>query len=146
MAYRHGFVTPRHADGRLGHTDDVASHRWPLHTLDRRWWWNGTTWIRAYSADGRWWFDGFRWTPVAPARRRWTFPTGLVVVGLGVAGLWVGGLASMGDPAPGQDKTPAAWLAPVALASVLLIVIGAVLASAATLFRMYVNRRLRPPT
>jgi hypothetical protein len=52
----------------------------------------------------------------------------------------------MGDPAPGQDKTPYGWVAPVAFAAVLLIVIGAALASAATLFRLFVNRRLRPPT
>jgi hypothetical protein len=51
----------------------------------------------------------------------------------------------MGDPAPGQEKTPYGWVAPVAFTAVLLIVIGAALASAATLFRLLVNRRLRPP-
>jgi hypothetical protein len=123
----------------------MASNRWPLHTPDRRWWWNGTTWIGAYSADGRWWFNGFRWTPVAPAWRRWTFPTGLITVGLGVAGLWVAGVASMGDPAPGQEVTTAGWMIPVEYAAALLIVIGAMLASAAAVFRLFLYRRLRPP-
>ena len=38
-------------------------HMWG-HSPDRRWWWNGATWVPACSPDGSLWWDGRQWTRV----------------------------------------------------------------------------------
>jgi len=39
-----------------------------MHSDDRRFWWDGTQWVPAWSPDGSSWFDGARWQPAGPPR------------------------------------------------------------------------------
>ena len=45
-----------------------ASSTWPDRgwgrSADGRWWWDGTSWVPAYSPDGMYWWDGRQWSRV----------------------------------------------------------------------------------
>lgn len=58
-----------------------------MHSQDRRYWWDGSSWRLAVSANGRLWFDGREWVsnPLRPPVRRrvskrWTHPLQWLVV------------------------------------------------------------------
>lgn len=93
----------------------------PVHSPDRRYWWDGRKWQLAVSPDGHQWFDGTRWipNPLAPARvwdrpTRWTRPLQIAVIALTVIGfatfVWTTALAASAIPGPvvvAGDVSPA---------------------------------------
>jgi hypothetical protein len=56
------------------------------HSPDGRWWWNGITWLPAFSVDGTRWWNGVVWVPIKPRRNRLhDFPPWLIWL----SGVWV---------------------------------------------------------